>query len=212
MAPAVVVTVRWFLVFSRVRSAFTGLFVTKTAEVEPSSRFGAVCHSDAEPLADQDLVVFQNVEAAVHLMPDPGRGSGSKSSKKGKPRDAALRHSPRHLQELRRRFSIHRHRMIVGELPEEYIQCFANVHTMLNQSLYALIGLTDFALGLITAEKPVIAERFRVLLFRLPDAFGRLLLESLQLPLANCHAGTKFQFAHGKPPLPDRRSIRALNT
>ena len=42
MAPAIVVTVLWFLIFSRVRSAFTGLFVTKTAEVEPSSRVEAV--------------------------------------------------------------------------------------------------------------------------------------------------------------------------
>ena len=42
IAPAVVVTVLWFLIFSRVRSAFTGLFVTKTAEVEPSSRVEAV--------------------------------------------------------------------------------------------------------------------------------------------------------------------------
>ena len=42
MAPAIVVTVLWFVVFSHVRSAFTGLFVTKTAEVGPSSRVEAV--------------------------------------------------------------------------------------------------------------------------------------------------------------------------
>jgi putative oxidoreductase len=32
MAPAIVVTVLWFVVFSQVRRAFMGLFVTKTAE------------------------------------------------------------------------------------------------------------------------------------------------------------------------------------
>ena len=45
MAPALVVTVLWFVVFSHVRSAFTGLFVTKTAEVEESR------HAEAVPAA-----------------------------------------------------------------------------------------------------------------------------------------------------------------
>jgi putative oxidoreductase len=38
MAPAIVVTVLWFVVFSQVRSAFAGLFVAKKAEVESSIR------------------------------------------------------------------------------------------------------------------------------------------------------------------------------
>jgi len=37
MAPAIVVTVLWFVVFSQVRSSFAGLFLTRTAEVEPGS-------------------------------------------------------------------------------------------------------------------------------------------------------------------------------
>jgi putative oxidoreductase len=37
MAPAIVVTVLWFVVFSQVRSAFGGLFMAKTTEMEPSS-------------------------------------------------------------------------------------------------------------------------------------------------------------------------------
>jgi hypothetical protein len=38
---------------------------------------------------------------------------------------------------------------------------------------------------------------------RLPDAFGRLLLEPLQLPLADSHPGAYFQVAHRKSPLLD---------
>ncbi len=93
--------------------------------------------------------------------------------------------------------------MTVGKFAEEFIQGFANVHAVPNQTRRALIGLTDLALGLISAEKPVVAERFRVLLSRLPDAFGRLFLEPLQLPLANSHPGAYFQAAHRKSPLLD---------
>jgi hypothetical protein len=42
MAPAIVVTVLWFVVFSQVRSSFAGLFVAKNAEVEASSHAEAV--------------------------------------------------------------------------------------------------------------------------------------------------------------------------
>ena len=38
MAPAIVVTVLWFVVFSQVRSAFAGLFVAKKAAVKSSIR------------------------------------------------------------------------------------------------------------------------------------------------------------------------------
>ena len=38
VAPAIVVTLLWFVIFSRVRSSFAGLFVAKTEDVEPSSR------------------------------------------------------------------------------------------------------------------------------------------------------------------------------
>ena len=38
MAPAIVVTVLWFVVFSQVRSAFAGLFVAKKTEVKSSIR------------------------------------------------------------------------------------------------------------------------------------------------------------------------------
>jgi putative oxidoreductase len=38
MAPAIVVTVLWFVVFSQVRSAFAGLFVAKKAGVKSSIR------------------------------------------------------------------------------------------------------------------------------------------------------------------------------
>jgi putative oxidoreductase len=44
MAPAIVVTVLWFVVFSQVRSSFAGLFVAKKAGLKSSSRaeaFGA---------------------------------------------------------------------------------------------------------------------------------------------------------------------------
>src|SRR4029077_21194976 len=42
MAPAIVVTVLWFVVFSQVRSSFAGLFVAKNVEVEASSHAEAV--------------------------------------------------------------------------------------------------------------------------------------------------------------------------
>jgi putative oxidoreductase len=42
MAPAIVVTVLWFVVFSQVRSSFAGLFVAKKAGLEPSSRVEAL--------------------------------------------------------------------------------------------------------------------------------------------------------------------------
>jgi uncharacterized membrane protein YphA (DoxX/SURF4 family) len=38
MAPAIVVTVLWFMVFSQVRSSFAGLFVAKESGVKSSSR------------------------------------------------------------------------------------------------------------------------------------------------------------------------------
>jgi putative oxidoreductase len=45
MAPAIVVTVLWFVAFWQVRSSFAGLFLTKTAEVEASR------HSEGVPAA-----------------------------------------------------------------------------------------------------------------------------------------------------------------
>jgi putative oxidoreductase len=39
--PAIVVTLLWLLVFSQVRSAFSGLFVAKPSEVGPSRHFEA---------------------------------------------------------------------------------------------------------------------------------------------------------------------------
>ena len=42
MAPAIVVTVLWFVVFSQMRSSFAGLFVANTAEVGASSRTEAL--------------------------------------------------------------------------------------------------------------------------------------------------------------------------
>jgi putative oxidoreductase len=41
VAPAIVVTALWFVVFSQVRSAFAGLFVAKPSEVEPSRHIEA---------------------------------------------------------------------------------------------------------------------------------------------------------------------------
>ena len=125
-----------------------------------------------------------------------------KSLEEGIPLNPSRHLGVSHFHKLWRRVSIHRHRMSVGEFMEELIQSLANVHTMLDQALRTDIGLTDLALGLITAEKPVIAERFRVLLFRLPDAFGRLPFEPIQPPLANRHAGAYFQFAQCSSPLP----------
>src|SRR5206468_491435 len=71
---------------------------------------------------------------------------------------------------------------------------------MLDQSLRTHVGFTNLALGTVIVEKPVISERLRVLLFRLSDAFSCLLLESLQLPLANPHSGTYFQLIHCNAP------------
>jgi putative oxidoreductase len=45
MAPAIVVTVLWFVAFWQVRSSFAGLFLTKTADVEASR------HGEAVPAA-----------------------------------------------------------------------------------------------------------------------------------------------------------------
>jgi putative oxidoreductase len=42
MAPAIVVTLLWIVVFSQVRSSFAELFVAKRSEVEPSSHAEAV--------------------------------------------------------------------------------------------------------------------------------------------------------------------------
>ena len=42
MAPAIVVTVLWFVVFSQVRSSFAGLFVAKKAGLKSSSRAEAL--------------------------------------------------------------------------------------------------------------------------------------------------------------------------
>ena len=42
MAPAIVVTVLWFVVFSQVRSAFSGLFVAKKAGLKSSNRAEAL--------------------------------------------------------------------------------------------------------------------------------------------------------------------------
>jgi hypothetical protein len=42
MAPAIVVTVLWFVVFWQVRSSFAGLFVAKKAGVEPGSHAEAL--------------------------------------------------------------------------------------------------------------------------------------------------------------------------
>ena len=42
MAPAILVTVLWFVVFSQVRSAFAGLFVAKKAGLKSSSRAEAL--------------------------------------------------------------------------------------------------------------------------------------------------------------------------
>lgn len=67
--------------------------------------------------------------------------------------------------------------MIIGEFLKEFSQSFAKV--ALYQSLRALIDLASFALCLIAAKKPIILECSCVLLFRLPYAFSRLLLESL---------------------------------
>ena len=102
-----------------------------------------------------------------------------KSLKEGIPLDPARHLGVRHFHKLRRRVSIDGHRMIVGEFIEEFGQSSADVHSMLNQTFRARIGLTNLARGLIAAEEPVIAERFRVLLFCLPEAFSRLLLELL---------------------------------
>jgi hypothetical protein len=74
--------------------------------------------------------------------------------------------------------------MIIGKFAEEFIQRVANVHAVLNQTFRAYIGLTNFALCLITADKPVVANRFCILLFCLFDTFGRLLLEAIKLALA----------------------------
>ena len=42
MAPAIVVTVLWFVVFSQVRGSFAGLFVARKPEAEASSRAEAL--------------------------------------------------------------------------------------------------------------------------------------------------------------------------
>jgi hypothetical protein len=42
MAPAIVVTVLWFVVFSQVRSSFAGLFVAKKTGLKSSSRAEAL--------------------------------------------------------------------------------------------------------------------------------------------------------------------------
>ncbi len=42
VAPAIAVTVLWFVVFSQVRSSFTGLFLAKTTEVKSSGRAEAM--------------------------------------------------------------------------------------------------------------------------------------------------------------------------
>src|SRR5512141_575025 len=86
--------------------------------------------------------------------------------------------------------------MTLGELVEELVQRIAHVHPMLDQALRALIGLPNLALGLVSVQKPLVAERLRVLLPRLPDDLGRLALEALQLPLADRHPRTYLQLVH----------------
>jgi len=51
VAPAIVVTVLWFVVFSRVSSAFAGLFAAKTDAVEPSRHAEAALTSRLGQLA-----------------------------------------------------------------------------------------------------------------------------------------------------------------
>jgi hypothetical protein len=94
--------------------------------------------------------------------------------------------------------------MTVGEVPEQRVQRCANVHPMLDQTLGALIDLADLALGLVAVEKPIIAERFGVLRFRLPDEFGGLLFESFQLPSPKLSSG------HLLPVCSSRRSLTGL--
>jgi hypothetical protein len=67
---------------------------------------------------------------------------------------------------------------------------------MLNETVCTLISLADFAFRSILTKKPVISQRFLVLLFSLPDALSRLSLEFVQLPPANGHPGAHFYFAH----------------
>ena len=120
-----------------------------------------------------------------------------KSFDERKPPELSLHVSRLHdAEELWRRVSVNRHEVVVGVVLEQLGSSFENILVMLDQSFWPGVRLSNFALSAIAAEEPVVAQRMRVLLLGDPDAFGRLLLEPLQLPRANCHVRADLEGCH----------------
>src|SRR5512132_716679 len=61
---------------------------------------------------------------------------------------------------------------------------------MLEQAIGVDVALPDLALGSVVADEPVVAERLRVLLPRLPHHFGGLLPEAVELAFADLQSGS----------------------
>src|SRR5918994_5240444 len=124
------------------------------------------------------MALFSSADMPL-LLPDRFTSAGRrvlrlKSSEEGIPLDlpeVLRRGGVRMFHQLRRRIAVHLHPVMVGEFTKEYVPGFANVHRMLHETLRVLISFEHLKLGSIGADKPVIAQRFCVLLLGLPDHF-----------------------------------------
>ena len=70
--------------------------------------------------------------------------------------------------------------MLVSVMLEQLVTGFEDVAVVLDQPFRVGVYLTNFALGAIAAEEPVVAKCSCVLLLRDPDALGRLLPKALE--------------------------------
>jgi hypothetical protein len=75
--------------------------------------------------------------------------------------------------------------VIVGVISEQPVARLKDVPVVLDQPFRTGVRFVDLALGAIFCQEPVLSQCLSVLLFRDPDAFCCLLLESLQLPGPN---------------------------
>ena len=84
---------------------------------------------------------------------------------------------------------------VAAVLVEQRLQRRCDVGAVLDQALRASVGLTNFALGAVAAEEPVVTQRPGVLFPSQPEALGGLLPKPLQLTGAHRHVRTKLQRA-----------------
>src|SRR5215470_5255112 len=107
--------------------------------------------------------------------------------------------------EVLRDLAVNAHPMVEGVVPEPRVPHLDDMLIVLDEPLFAEVGLVDLALCFVLVDEPVVTKGLGVLLSRQSEDLGCLGLEPLESAWADLHTSDDLQMARDTSPNRSRR-------